>query len=431
MPSGTVLGQSSADPALADVARLLEGRCAWCHVAGTPRPFYASLPVASALIDADVRAGLQALDLGRAFAPDARQAVPEPVLAKIERAVTTGAMPPARFLALHWNAGVAGADAEKLSSAIGRVRAGRAVDRDLPEALKAGVVRPLPRKVEVIWRRAELGQKLYNDKRLSGNDTVSCATCHDLTRGGTDQAVVSTGIRGQKGGINAPTTFNSGLQLAQFWNGRALTLEDQAAGPPANPVEMGSTWPQIVEKLRQDPELSAAMATEYPEGVTERSVTNAIATFERTLLTPDSPFDRYLRGEVAALAEPAVRGWKAFRDRGCATCHTGELLGGQSFERLGVHGDYFASRGTPRTDADEGRAAVTHDEADRGVFKVPTLRNVARTQPYFHDGSAPDVASAVRSMARFQLGVVLPEAEVADLVAFLDSLTGQYQGKAL
>ena len=430
-PSATALSQPIDDPAAAEVALALEARCAWCHVAGTPRPFYASLPVASSLIEADVAAGLAALDLGKAFFPDEKSPVSEPVLAKIEYALQQGTMPPMRFLALHWNGTLAGASRQKLEAALGAVRSARAADASLPEALKAGVVRPLPREAKVDWKKAELGQKLYHDKRLSGDDSLSCATCHDLTKGGSDQAAVSTGIRGQKGGINSPTTFNAGFQFKQFWDGRAATLEDQADGPPNNPVEMGSNWQQIVEKLNQDAELQAAFAVEYPEGFSKKTITHAIATFERTLLTPDSPFDRYLRGEVAALDEPAVRGWRSFQVRGCTTCHTGELLGGQSFERMGVTEDYFAARGKPQTDADQGRFAVTKNEADRGAFKVPTLRNVARTQPYFHDASAPDLAAAAKAMARFQLGVALPDAELADLVSFLESLTGKYQGRAL
>lgn len=430
-PTATPLSRSLADPAVSAVATSLEAKCAWCHVAGAPRPFYAALPVASTLIEGDVQRGLAALDLAKAFHPDDQSPVAEPVLAKIEFSLQAGEMPPMRFRALHWTGGLAGANLERLAASIGAIRAQRAVDPDLPEALKAAAVRPLPKVARVDWKKAELGQRLYHDKRLSGDDTVSCATCHDLARGGTDQAAVSTGIRGQKGGINAPTTFNSGYQVKQFWDGRAATLEDQADGPPNNPVEMGSNWPQILEKLNQDAEFAATFQARYPEGFSKKTVTNAIAVFERTLLTPDAPFDRYLKGETAALPEPAVRGWHAFQARGCVTCHTGELLGGQSFEKLGVFADYFAARSTPATDADLGRFAHTKNEADRAFFKVPTLRNVARTQPYFHDASAPDLAAAVRTMARFQRGVRLDDVEVADLVAFLDSLTGQYQGKSL
>lgn len=430
-PSGTPLTAAHADPAVTAVAASLEGKCAWCHVEGVARPFYAALPIASSLIDDDVRKGLAVLDLAKAFHADDRAPVPEPVLAKIEFAVQAGDMPPARFRILHWNGGLVGEAAAKLSAAIGEIRAGRAADRELPDALRSAAVRPLPKVAHVDWKKAELGQKLYHDKRLSGNDTVSCATCHDLAKGGTDQAAVSTGIRGQKGGINAPTTFNAGYQVKQFWDGRAATLEDQADGPPNNPVEMGSNWTQILEKLNQDAELAAAFQAVYPEGFSKKTVTNAIAVYERTLLTPDAPFDRYLKGEAAALSEAAARGWHAFQVRGCVTCHTGELLGGQSFEKLGVAGDYFAARGTPLTDADNGRFNHTKLEADRAFFKVPTLRNVARTHPYFHDASAADLGQAVRAMATFQRGTRLDDVEVADLVAFLESLTGQYQGKPL
>jgi cytochrome c peroxidase len=301
-----------------------------------------------------------------------------------------------------------------------------------PPLLIAELVRPIPERLDFDPAKASLGEKLYHDKRLSGDDTLSCASCHDLAKGGTDNQVVSDGIRGQKGGINAPTTFNAALNFVQFWDGRAATLADQAGGPPLNPVEMGSPdWAEIVVKLNRDKSLRKEFEAVYPEGFGAKSITAAIAEFERTLVTPGSRFDRFLTGDAAALTADEKHGYEVFKATGCATCHVGELLGGRSFEVMGRRADYFGVRGDRLTDADNGRYNVTRREADRHAFKVPTLRNVARTAPYFHDGSKKTLRAAVDAMATFQLGVSLSERDTADVVRFLGTLTGRYKGKDL
>ncbi len=194
---------------------------------------------------------------------------------------------------------------------------------------------------------------------------------------------------------------------------------------------MGSNWPQIIGKLQADESFAAEFREVYPDGFSEKTITDAIAAFERTLLTPDSPFDRFLLGQSDALTAEEKRGWEVFRQHGCQTCHVGKLLGGQSFELMGRRADYFGARGMPMTDADNGRFNATKDERDRHKFKVPTLRNVAKTFPYLHDGSAPDLASAVRAMARYEVGNDLSESDVNAVVSFLEALTGTYQGKTL
>jgi cytochrome c peroxidase len=284
-------------------------------------------------------------------------------------------------------------------------------------------VAPLPDPTGLDPAKVELGRRLYHDPRLSGDGTLSCASCHDLARGGADAAVSSTGIRGQIGPINSPTTLNSSLHFAQFWDGRAATLEEQAAGPVANPLEMGAEWPTVVATLQQDDWYAPRFAAAYPAGLTQETVTHAIAEYERTLITPGR-WDAYLRGDDSALTEQELRGFTAFQQSGCLSCHYGPALGGQSYEKFGVTGDYFADRGTPLTDADLGRFNVTGNESDRHKFKVPTLRNVAQTAPYFHDGSTTSLAEAVRIMARYQLGRELSDATTADIVAFLQALDG-------
>jgi cytochrome c peroxidase len=297
--------------------------------------------------------------------------------------------------------------------------------------MKTALIRPIPDAIDVDPVKVALGEKLYHDTRLSGDGTISCASCHDLAKGGTDQQVVSDGIRGQKGGINSPTTYNAALNFAQFWDGRAATLEAQADGPPNNPVEMGSNWTPITEKLVQDKAFVKEFTAAYPEGVNKDTATHAIAEYERTLLTPNSKFDKYLKGDPAALTADEKHGYDVFVEKGCATCHVGELLGGKSYEVMGRRGDYFAARGGKLTDADNGRYNVTKDERDRHAFKVPTLRNVALTFPYLHDGSKTTLREAVDAMAVYEVGEPLADKDAQDVVRFLETLTGEYKGKAL
>jgi cytochrome c peroxidase len=271
--------------------------------------------------------------------------------------------------------------------------------------------------------RVALGERLFHDARLSADFSVSCATCHNLSAGGVDGQRFSLGIGGAVGKINAPTVFNSAYSLAQFWNGRAATLEEQAAGPIQNPIEMGATWSQVLSRLEQDAELAGEFRRLYRDGLTADNVLNAIATFERSLVTVDSRFDRYLRGDRQALSALEMDGFRRFREFGCTSCHQGMLIGGNMFQKFGVLGDYFAGRAI--TEADLGRYNVTRREEDRHVFKVPSLRNVARTAPYFHDGSAATLDQAVLVMARYQLGRDLSADDVAAIVAFLQTLNGE------
>jgi cytochrome c peroxidase len=354
----------------------------------------------------------------------------EPFLAKIEREVIAGKMPPGAFVAMHWNAALG---SEKKNNILAWVKDQRAAQAapGIPANLRTALLRPIPDKLDVDPVKAALGEKLYHDTRLSGDNTVSCASCHDLAKGGTDQQVVSDGIRRQKGGINSPTTYNAALGFVQFWDGRAATLEAQADGPPNNPVEMGSNWTPITEKLAKDPVFVKEFTAAYPEGINKTTVTHAIAEFERTLLTPNSRFDRSLKGDEKALDAAEKHGHEVFVEKGCATCHAGELLGGKSFEVMGRRANYFAARGGALTAADNGRYNVTKDEKDRHFFKVPTLRNVALTFPYMHDGSKKTLREAVDTMAVYQMGEPLAEKDAQDLTRFLETLTGEHNGKAL
>jgi len=274
-----------------------------------------------------------------------------------------------------------------------------------------------------------LGEKLFNDPRLSHDNSIACASCHDLSKGGTDRSTFSVGINATLGNVNAPTVFNSGLNIAQFWDGRAKTLEEQAAGPVHNPAEMGSNWEEVIRKLEVDPEYPMLFKRAYSDGISAANIASAIATFERSLTTPNAKIDRYLRGDKNALDKDELNGYRHFVDYGCVGCHQGAGIGGNMFQRFGVMSDYFKNR--PSRKADLGRFNVTGLEEDRHVFKVPSLRNVAVTAPYFHDGSAKTLADAVTTMGRYQLGRELSKEDVRLIVAFLRTLTGEWQGQVL
>jgi cytochrome c peroxidase len=265
----------------------------------------------------------------------------------------------------------------------------------------------------------ELGKKLYFDTRLSKSGFISCNSCHNLSMGGTDNIKSSVGDHWNQGPINAPTVLNSSLNLAQFWDGRAKDLQAQAGGPIANPGEMGSNHALAVEILQSIPGYTAEFKTVFgSDKVDIGKVTQAIAAFEETLVTPNSRFDKWLKGDKKALSAEELAGYKLFKDSGCTACHNGPAVGGNSYQKMGVVEAYKAS--SPA----EGRVGVTKDEADRMKFKVPTLRNVELTYPYFHDGAANTLKEAVETMGRIQLGKKFTDAENAKIVAFLKTLTG-------
>lgn len=291
-------------------------------------------------------------------------------------------------------------------------------------------IKPIPSDQKLDLRRVALGQALFHEPRLSRDNAVSCASCHDLAKGGADGRARSIGINQAKGEINAPTVFNSVFNFKQFWDGRAPTLEAQIDGPLLHPGEMGSTWDEVVGKLAAIPHYAAAFRDTFPDGIQPQNIRSAIAEFERSLTTPNSRFDQYLRGNDAALTADEKAGYQEFKSHGCTSCHQGINIGGNMFETFGAMADYFGERGHVTT-ADLGRFNVTGHDADRFVFKVPSLRNVALTAPYFHDGSAPRLADAVKVMGTHQLGQSLSDSEIDLIVKFLLTLTGEYGGKPL
>jgi cytochrome c peroxidase len=290
-------------------------------------------------------------------------------------------------------------------------------------------ITPIPQVVDLDLRKVALGRRLFHDPILSADKRISCATCHNLSRGGVDGLPRSIGIGGAAGEINAPTVLNSGLNFRQFWDGRAATLEDQIDGPVQNPKEMGAAWPELIVRLIQDEAYRRDFSAIYPAGIQQVTVKDAIASFERSLMTPNSKFDRFLRGEKDALSGDEYAGYVLFKKSGCISCHQGVNVGGNMYEKLGLVANYFERRGNVQK-VDYGRYNLTGKEEHRYEFRVPSLRNVALTAPYFHDASAATLSDAVAAMGTYQLGVDFKEDEIDKIVQFLHTLTGEQPGVA-
>lgn len=417
-------------PVSQQVAAILEQNgCYSCHSGQDGTPFYAKLPFADPIL-AHVEIGTRFWDLRR----EDLENPSEVLLSKLQHSVTSGNMPLVEYKLIHWGTGFNKAEKSLLTEWILSQRQERFATGTACEVYAQHALQPIPDSLSTDIRKVTLGRKMYNEARISLDGTLSCATCHVIDKGGADSRGTRTseGINGQFGGINAPTVLNAAFNVEQFWNGRAHTLADQAAGPPVNPVEMGDqTWEQICERLKEDASLVAEFQSIYPEGITQATVTDAIAEYEKTLITPNDRLDQMLKGDENALTEEEKKGLAAFMDNSCAVCHVGKTLGGQSFETLGIYEDYYAAREQSNPDIvynddDKGLAGFTGDTADLHRFKVPGLRNISKTSPYFHDGTQATIEDAVRAMFRFELGVKeAPESDVASISAFLRTLDGE------
>lgn len=417
----------------AQVAAILEQNgCYECHDAQADKPFYASLPVVGSMLDVHIEHGVNFIDLKKADLGNPS----EVLLSMIEYTLQHDNMPIMEYKMAHWGTGYNKEEKSVLAKWIMDERASRYATGLACADLKNEPIQALPESVETDPMKVALGKKMYNDTRISLDNTISCATCHILEQGGADHADerTSEGINGNHGGVNAPTVYNALFNVEQFWNGRAHTLADQAAGPPVNPMEMGDqTWDQIVERLREDKDLVAEFAALYPdEGLTQATVTDAIGEFEKTLITPNDKLDLYLKGNKSALTAEELAGYQAFKDNTCATCHVGKTMGGQSFEKMGIFEDYFAAREQSRPDIaynddDKGLNGFTGKDEDLHKFKVPNLRNISRTAPYYHDGSQQTIEDAVRGMFRFELGKTATDQQVTSITTFLKTLDGQHE----
>ena len=295
---------------------------------------------------------------------------------------------------------------------------------------------PAPADNPTTEAKVELGKMLYFDTRFSSTGTVSCFSCHNVMEGGDDHRPTSIGVHGQVGGRNAPTVWNAAFHSAQFWDGRAATLEDQAKGPPANPIEMGmANLDATIGRIRAIPGYKPYFETAFGQGevMTMDNAAKAIAAYERTLITPNSPYDLYVKGDKKAMAEQQVRGMAAFAKAGCTACHSGPAFSGPANLAIGqgffmkfpiFPGGAYETR--YKLTEDLGRYTVTKQDADKNLWRVQTLRNLTYTAPYFHNGSVKSLDEAVRVMAKTQLNKELSDDEVNDIVAFLGALDGPF-----
>lgn len=277
-------------------------------------------------------------------------------------------------------------------------------------------ITPLPQNIELDKQKVSLGKQLFFDPILSADNSVSCASCHDLENGGDDGLKFSVGINSLKGDINAPTVYNSVYNFRQFWDGRAEDLAQQAKGPIENPLEMGNNFKDLIATLKKTT-YKKKFHKVYTDGITEENIVDAIAEYEKTLITPNAPFDKYLRGEITAITKEQKEGYELFKSKGCIACHHGVNVGGNLYNKFGVMQDAESSS--------MGRYEVTHNELDMYYFKVPSLRNIEKTAPYLHDGRFENLDKVVKFMAHYQLGRIVTQEEVNSIVEFLHSLSGE------
>ncbi len=287
------------------------------------------------------------------------------------------------------------------------------------------VILPIPERVELDARKVDLGRRLFADPILSKDRDTTCLTCHPFPAGGADGAVRSQLPGREMLAVNTPTIFNVGFSYKLHWNGRFDSLEAQLDVPITSPKVMNITFEEIVRRLAASPEYRPGFEAIYRDGVTETNFRDAVATYERSLNTPRSRFDRFLSGDANAISEDERRGFELFKSHGCSSCHQGVNVGGNLMQRFGVLKDYFAGRTIE--EADLGAYLVTKREEDKHVFRVASLRNVAVTGPYFHSGSVTSLEEAVRIMAEYQLGRALTDEQTRLIVSFLGSLTGELE----
>ena len=285
-------------------------------------------------------------------------------------------------------------------------------------------IQPIPVAAPYSLDKYALGKRLFKEPSLSKNGQLSCASCHQIELGGADRNQYSKGIANTPTQVNTPTVFNIAYNFRFNWDGQYDSLTTHTDKLIQNPAVMGGTWEDILQKIADIKDYQQAFKTIYPNGINRENIVNAIVTYETALTTPNAPFDRYLRGDTSAISKTAKSGYDLFKAYGCASCHQGTNIGGNMFQKFGAIGDYFGDRGNI-TPADLGRYNVTGSKSDRYVFRVPSLRNVAITPPYLHDGSAATLKEAIEIMVKYQLGRPMPEPDIEQIVDFLETLTGE------
>jgi len=288
-------------------------------------------------------------------------------------------------------------------------------------------ITPIPEAKNLVANKVKLGERLFSDAKLSADGSISCASCHNLNRAGADGLAVSIGINGQLGKRNTPTVFNSSLNFRQFWDGRSPNLEHQAAEPISNPIEMANEWGNVIDYLTTQQFYLEAFREIYQNKPNKKDVLNAIAEFERSLVTPNGAFDLYLKGQTNAISDNAKKGYELFKSIGCSSCHQGAAVGGNMYEKLGVILPYYSADDTKTSDF--GHYRQTGISEHKFEFKVPSLRNVTRTAPYLHDGSISSLPKMISTMAKHQLGLELTNNEIDLIISFLQTLNGPMDAK--
>lgn len=425
---------------------VMQAKCAACHGANPEYNAFVNL-LAFGQLRRDVENAQKAFTM--AGDNDTRSAAVDYL--KMDKVLRTRSMPPSPYTMVHLGTCLTPEDVAVLRT---RYSQQGAAARMFSPIRKDGcgvcttsgstpILRALNEGVRALGEnplKLRLGHLLYFDTRLSANNELSCASCHDLTLGGTDNKTKSEGVPGadgtpQLGGVNAPSVYNAAGNIRQFWDGRAADLKEQAGGPPLNPVEMGykgpEDWAHIAAKLAQEPEYIALFAAVYgAAGITGDTITDAIAAFEKCLSTPDSAFDRFLLGDASALTDEQKEGLRDYIAYGCVTCHAGSTLGGASFENINTHAG-LRDHAQGYEEGVFGLADFTKNERHKDMFRVPNLRNVALTAPYFHTGTAATLEDAVRIMFRTEVGTEPSKAMVQRVTAFLCAQTGTLGGKPL
>lgn len=407
------------------------GQCATCHSHSPNLPTYADWPVIGNVVKQDATLAIREFDANVVLnGIRYGQFIDKVTLNKLEHSFQNETMPPLKYYGVHWGSVINKKEKEIILNWIKEYRAEHHNNGLASDEFANEPVQVIPDSISADLAKVELGRMLYNDVRLSVDNSISCASCHDLGKGGTDNKPFSEGVGGQFGGINAPTVFNATFNFVQFWDGRAANLAAQAAGPPTNPVEMAhKSWRDIETILAADKEFAEAFTAVYPDGVTEANICNAIAEYEKTLITPNSAFDRYLKGDKDAMTAEQIVGYELFKQYSCATCHAGVNLGGLSYEHMGLRKDYFADRGTELTEEDYGRGKQEENTFFDHRFKTPGLRNVSLTAPYFHDATQATLLDAVNAMVKYQTKEKITPEESEQIVEFLNALTGEIPQK--
>lgn len=424
----TIPPEGSSQESMA-IAIFKDASCMACHSRNTLAPFSTNIPLIGQWTKKNRQRGWLRFDMNEAWSRLQKgEAINETHLAKIEmETVVRNTMPPVSHYLVHWGASVTTPKQTMLKNWITHHREKFYPSPLAADSFKQEPVRPIPTPEPVDKRKVALGKKLFYDKRISSDHSISCATCHHPETGGANNRQFVEGVNKRLTHVNTLTLYNASFNRLLSWNGSAKSLETHIEQHVTHPAILGyASINELIQRLQKEADLLPLFEKTYPkEGLTKTTLTNALTHYGKTLLTPDCNFDKYLKGDVYAISQKEVFGYILFKSHRCITCHTGINLGGQTHERIGIYKDYFDDRGWELAPEDLGRFQYTGDEYDRYRFKVPGLRNVALTKPYFHDGSQQTLYDAVQTMGIYQTGQHINEEEINAMVAFLEALTGE------